>query len=114
MSVIAITRRRNPQLSTIFRLSLAEQLQSAVMLDDQLTQSDAQRMAWLAMLNSIIDRWGAADECATAAGSRAAFTLPRNTPGCCGPLLRRRCKAVAILSPQNERDVQIRRKVLPQ
>jgi len=47
MSVIAITRRRNPQLSTIFRLSLAEQLQSAVMLDDQLTQSDAQRMAWL-------------------------------------------------------------------
>jgi uncharacterized protein YhaN len=35
------------QLSTIFRLSLAEQLHSAVLLDDQLTQSDAQRMAWL-------------------------------------------------------------------
>ncbi len=35
------------QLSTIFRLSLAEQLQSAVMLDDQLTQSDAERMLWL-------------------------------------------------------------------
>jgi hypothetical protein len=35
------------QLSTIFRLSLAEQLRSAVMLDDQLTQSDAQRMLWL-------------------------------------------------------------------
>ena len=35
------------QLSTIFRLSLAEQLQSTVMLDDQLTQSDAERMLWL-------------------------------------------------------------------
>lgn len=35
------------QLSTIFRLSLAEQLQSTVMLDDQLTQSDAERMVWL-------------------------------------------------------------------
>ncbi|HMC58965.1 MAG TPA: hypothetical protein VKJ01_07230, partial [Candidatus Solibacter sp.] len=35
------------QLSTIFRLSLAEQLRSAVMLDDQLTQSDAERMVWL-------------------------------------------------------------------
>jgi hypothetical protein len=35
------------QLSTIFRLSLAEQLQSSVLLDDQLTQSDAERMVWL-------------------------------------------------------------------
>ncbi|HXB70920.1 MAG TPA: AAA family ATPase [Candidatus Acidoferrales bacterium] len=35
------------QLSTIFRLSLAEQLRSTVMLDDQLTQSDTKRMDWL-------------------------------------------------------------------
>jgi Protein of unknown function (DUF3363) len=35
------------QLSIIFRLTLAEQLRSAVVLDDQLTQSDAQRMIWL-------------------------------------------------------------------
>jgi hypothetical protein len=35
------------QLSTIFRLSLAEQLHSAVLLDDQLTQSDPERMVWL-------------------------------------------------------------------
>ena len=35
------------QLSTIFRLTLAEQLKSAVMLDDQLTQTDTHRMAWL-------------------------------------------------------------------
>jgi len=35
------------QLSTIFRLSLAEQLRSAVLLDDQLTQSDPERMVWL-------------------------------------------------------------------
>jgi hypothetical protein len=35
------------QLSTIFRLTLAEQLNSAVVLDDQLTQSDPTRMVWL-------------------------------------------------------------------
>jgi DNA repair exonuclease SbcCD ATPase subunit len=35
------------QLSIVFRLILAEQLQSAVVLDDQLTQSDAQRMGWV-------------------------------------------------------------------
>ncbi len=35
------------QLSTIFRLTLAEHLHSAVMLDDQLTQTDIHRMAWL-------------------------------------------------------------------
>ncbi len=35
------------QLSTIFRLTLAEYLHSAVMLDDQLTQTDIHRMAWL-------------------------------------------------------------------
>jgi uncharacterized protein YhaN len=35
------------QLSTIFRLTLAEQLGSTLLLDDQLTQTDAQRMLWL-------------------------------------------------------------------
>ncbi len=35
------------QLSTIFRLTLAEQLKTAVILDDQLVQSDAKRMSWL-------------------------------------------------------------------
>jgi len=35
------------QLSTVFRLTLAEQLKTAVILDDQLTQSDARRMLWL-------------------------------------------------------------------
>jgi uncharacterized protein YhaN len=45
--VSALSVGTRDQLSTIFRLSLAEQLESAVMLDDQLTQSDAQRMAWL-------------------------------------------------------------------
>jgi uncharacterized protein YhaN len=38
------------QLSIIFRLTLAEQLHSAVVLDDQLTQSDEQRMVWLRSL----------------------------------------------------------------
>jgi len=35
------------QLSTIFRLTLAEQLNTAVILDDQLAQSDSGRMGWL-------------------------------------------------------------------
>lgn len=35
------------QLSTIFRLTLAEYLNSAVVLDDQLAQSDPCRMSWL-------------------------------------------------------------------
>jgi DNA repair exonuclease SbcCD ATPase subunit len=35
------------QLSIIFRLTLAEQLRSVVVLDDQLTQSDSQRLMWL-------------------------------------------------------------------
>jgi uncharacterized protein YhaN len=35
------------QLSIIFRLTLAEQLRSVVVLDDQLTQSDSQRLIWL-------------------------------------------------------------------
>lgn len=34
------------QLSTLFRLSLAETLGSAVLLDDQLTQTDPERMGW--------------------------------------------------------------------
>lgn len=34
------------QLSTIFRLCLAERLQSAVILDDHLSQTDSQRMSW--------------------------------------------------------------------
>jgi len=45
--VSALSVGTRDQLSTIFRLSLAEQLHSAVLLDDQLTQSDAQRMAWV-------------------------------------------------------------------
>jgi hypothetical protein len=45
--VSALSVGTRDQLSTIFRLSLAEQLQSTVMLDDQLTQSDAIRMSWL-------------------------------------------------------------------
>jgi chromosome segregation ATPase len=35
------------QLSLIFRLTLAEQLQSVVVLDDQLTQCDGERMVWI-------------------------------------------------------------------
>ena len=35
------------QLSTLFRLTLAEELKTAVILDDQLTQTDARRMSWL-------------------------------------------------------------------
>jgi DNA repair exonuclease SbcCD ATPase subunit len=36
------------QLATIFRLALAEQLRSVVLLDDQLVQSDRARMSWFA------------------------------------------------------------------
>ena len=46
-SVSALSIGTRDQLSIIFRLTLAEQLQSTVVLDDQLTQSDAQRMVWL-------------------------------------------------------------------
>ena len=35
------------QLCTILRLTIAEQLKSAIVLDDQLTQSDRSRMYWL-------------------------------------------------------------------
>jgi DNA repair exonuclease SbcCD ATPase subunit len=38
------------QLSTLFRLSLAEYLRSAVVLDDQLVQSDGPRMEWFRQL----------------------------------------------------------------
>jgi uncharacterized protein YhaN len=45
--VSALSVGTRDQLSTIFRLSLAEQLHSVVLLDDQLTQSDPLRMEWL-------------------------------------------------------------------
>lgn len=35
------------QLSTVLRLTIAEQLKSTIVLDDQLTQSDVPRMEWL-------------------------------------------------------------------
>ena len=42
------------QLSTLFRLTLAEELQTAVILDDQLTQTDSRRMSWLRdLLNEV-------------------------------------------------------------
>ena len=41
----------------MFRLSLAEQLNSTLLLDDQLTQTDAARMAWLrAMILEVAQR----------------------------------------------------------
>jgi DNA repair exonuclease SbcCD ATPase subunit len=45
VSLLSIGTR--DQLSTVFRLTLAEQLKSTVVLDDQLTQSDPGRMLWL-------------------------------------------------------------------
>jgi uncharacterized protein YhaN len=38
------------QLSTLYRLSLAEYLQTAIVLDDQLVQSDDTRMDWFRTL----------------------------------------------------------------
>ena len=38
------------QLSTLYRLSLAEYLQTAIVLDDQLVQSDDSRMDWFRKL----------------------------------------------------------------
>jgi hypothetical protein len=38
------------QLSTLYRLSLAEYLSAAIVLDDQLVQSDGNRMDWLRTL----------------------------------------------------------------
>lgn len=46
-SISSLSIGTRDQLSTIFRLSLAEQLQSTVLLDDQLTQSDHERLKWL-------------------------------------------------------------------
>jgi uncharacterized protein YhaN len=46
-NVFSLSVGTRDQLSTIFRLSLAEQLKSALLLDDQLTQSDGDRMRWL-------------------------------------------------------------------
>src|SRR5205807_8873630 len=45
VSLLSIGTR--DQLSTVFRLTLAEHLKSTVVLDDQLTQSDPGRMLWL-------------------------------------------------------------------
>jgi hypothetical protein len=41
---------RREQLSTLYRLALAEYLQSTVVLDDQLVQSDEMRMDWFRAL----------------------------------------------------------------
>lgn len=46
-SLDALSIGTRDQLSIIFRLTLAEQLGSAVVFDDQLTQSDALRMKWI-------------------------------------------------------------------
>ena len=46
-SVDALSVGTRDQLSIIFRLTLAEQLQSVVVLDDQLTQCDGERMVWI-------------------------------------------------------------------
>ena len=40
------------QLSTLYRLSLAEYLSTAIILDDQLVQSDVTRMDWFRALLS--------------------------------------------------------------
>ncbi len=45
--VDALSVGTRDQLSIIFRLTLAEQLQSVVVLDDQLTQCDGERMVWI-------------------------------------------------------------------
>ena len=46
-SISSLSIGTRDHLSTIFRLSLAEQLQSTLLLDDQLTQSDHERLQWL-------------------------------------------------------------------
>jgi hypothetical protein len=45
--VDALSIGTRDQLSLIFRLTLAEQLRSVVVLDDQLTQCDGERMVWM-------------------------------------------------------------------
>lgn len=45
-SAFSLSLGTRDQLSTIFRLSLAEYLRTAVVLDDQLVQSDGPRMQW--------------------------------------------------------------------
>jgi uncharacterized protein YhaN len=49
-SLDALSVGTREQLSLVFRLTIAEQLQTVVVLDDQLTQSDSQRLAWLSNL----------------------------------------------------------------
>ena len=45
-SAFSLSLGTRDQLSTLFRLSLAEYLSTAVVLDDQLVQSDGPRMQW--------------------------------------------------------------------
>jgi uncharacterized protein YhaN len=45
-SAFSLSLGTRDQLSTLFRLSLAEYLSAAVVLDDQLVQSDGPRMQW--------------------------------------------------------------------
>jgi DNA repair exonuclease SbcCD ATPase subunit len=45
-SALSLSLGTRDQLSTLFRLSLAEYLSAAVVLDDQLVQSDGPRMQW--------------------------------------------------------------------
>ena len=42
-----LSRGTQEQIATLFRLSVAEALGTVLVLDDQLTQTDAARMAWL-------------------------------------------------------------------
>ncbi len=49
-AVEALSVGTREQLSTIFRLSLAQQLGTVVLLDDQLAQSDPRRMSWFRQL----------------------------------------------------------------
>src|SRR5690606_20172854 len=44
--VTALSAGPQEQLSTLFRLCLAEALQTAVVLDDHLSQTDSQKMQW--------------------------------------------------------------------
>jgi DNA repair exonuclease SbcCD ATPase subunit len=49
-SASALSVGTKEQLSTLFRLSLAEYLHTAIVLDDQLVQSDGHRMDWFRTL----------------------------------------------------------------
>jgi hypothetical protein len=49
-SALSLSVGTKEQLSTLFRLSLAEYLHTAIVLDDQLVQSDGHRMDWFRTL----------------------------------------------------------------